>query len=289
MRKRRVIRWFAAYLMLRIIARSLRLLVAKGVTEMGRESLPTSGPLFLHINHFTTAEEAGVVLDRFPNKGLHVLYKSDLEGGEFSKIVADSKKIFNLRLKSKPKELGKVTVGLLNYIIGSLIVRPILRLAGFIPTRREIKETVAVDKARFVIDQKGFLMAMPERTSRHDTLIEARGRGTARLCMESDCPILPVGVSGAKSAIVNGLKSYLRLGRKQHLTIAYGLPFRLSQLELNLENDPDGLLATTAIMVRVGALLPRYLWGYYEREIEEFLASNAFDVGHYQRIQSRFW
>ncbi len=261
MRKKRAVRWFAAYLLLRIVARTLRLIVAKGVTEIGRETLPKNGPVFIHINHFTTAEEAGVVLDRFPNKGLHVLYKSELETGK------------------NP----------LTYVIGAFIVRPVLRLAGFIPTRREIKETVAVDKARFVLSQRGFLMAMPERTSRHNTLIEAKGRGTARLAMEYDCPVLPVGVSGAKSAIVNGLKSYLFLGKKQQLTIAYGLPFCLSRLGLNLENDPNGEQAMTAIMVRIGALLPRYLWGFYEEDIDKFLASSAFDVDHYRAIQSRFW
>ncbi len=261
MRKKRVIRWFAAYLLLRIIARSLRLAVARGVVEIGRENLPKDGPVFMNANHMTTAEEAGIILDRLPKKGIHILYKSDLEKGK------------------NP----------LTYVIGAFIVRPVLRLAGFIPTNRDIKETVAVEKIIDVINQKGWLLAMPERTSRQPVLVEGKGKGTARIAMQYDCLVLPIGVSGAKGAIVNGLKSYLKLGKKQTLTIAYGQPFRLSQLGISQENDPTGERATTAIMVRIGALLPRYLWGFYEEQIEEFLSSDAFDVSHYQSIQSRFW
>jgi hypothetical protein len=260
MRKKRVTRWFAAYLLLRVIARSLKLLTTKEVFEINKEYLPRRGPVFMHTNHFTTAEEAGVILDRL-SQGIHILYKADLETGK------------------NP----------LTWVMGGLLVRPVLRLAGFIPTRREVKETTAVEKVCFVIERKGYILAMPERTSRHDTLIEGRGRGTARLAMQYNCVVLPIGVSGAKGAIVNGLLSYLRLGRKQKITIAYGRPLLLSQLGIDLQNDPTGEQATTEIMVRIGALLPKSLWGYYHERIEEFLNSEVFDVGHYREVQSRFF
>lgn len=259
MRRRRVIRFFAAYLLIRVIARTLKILVAKDVVEIGRENIPEHGPIFAHTNHLTTAEEAGIILDRLP-QNLHVLYKADLEGGK------------------NP----------FTWFAGFFIVKPVLRLAGFIPTRREIKETTAVDKVKDVLAQKGWLLAMPERTSRHSELVEGRGKGTARLAMEYECPVWPIGVSGAKGAIVNGLKSYAGLGKKQILTVAYGKPFLLSKLGLNMQNDPTGEKATTAIMVRIGALLPKELWGYYQQEIEEFLESKMFDVDFYRQVQSRF-
>lgn len=260
MRKKRVVRWFAFYFLLRVIARTLKILVAKEVVEIGRKNLPKLGPVFLHANHMTTAEEAGLIFDRL-SQGIHIIYKTELERGK------------------NP----------LTWFIGFFIVRPVLRLSGFIPTNRDIKETTAVEKIRHVIEEGGWLLAMPERTSRQPVLVEGKGKGTARLCMEYNCQVLPVGVSGASGAIVNGLKSYLGLGKKQILTIAYGQSFFLSQLNLNLKNDPTGEKATTAIMVRIGALLPSELWGHYQKEVQDFLQSDLFDASYYREIQSRYF
>lgn len=258
MRRKRVVRSLAFYLLIRVIARTLKLLLTKNVVEIGKDNIPTKGPVFAHTNHLTTAEEAGIILDRL-GQSIHVLYKADLESGK------------------NP----------LTWVVGFFIVKPVLRLAGFIPTRRGIKETTAVEKVEDVIAQEGWLLAMPERTSRHTELVEGRGKGTARIAMQYDCPVWPIGVSGAKGAIVNGLKSYVGLGKKHVITVAYGRPFLLRELGLTLNNDPTGEKATTEIMVRIGALLPRNLWGYYEREITEFLESNIFDASFYQETQSR--
>ena len=256
MEEKKVFTWWPIWFIVKTVARSLRIVVAWR-EEYGKENIPQTGMLIEHCSHFTTAEEAGIIFDLSPRR-LYLMYKKDLETGT------------NLPTR-----------------LAGYFVKFFLRGAGFIPTERGVKDGgTAVAQARWALKQGHAVLAMPERTSRQPVLIEASGKGTARLAMELDCPIQPIAVIGAPHAITHGLLAWLRLYPRQKLHIIYGLPFRFSQLGLNLENDPTGKNATTACMVRIGAMLPKQFRGFYTQTVEEFLTSDAFDIDYYRKLQT---
>lgn len=256
---------------LKLIAATLRILFISKIEQQYPENLPKEGPLLIAINHFTTAEEAGAVF-HCQQGYVSLLYKKELEDG------------------GNP----------LTFIFGR-VSKVFLRWSGFTPTRREIKETRAVDMTKEALRMGWRLLFTPERTSRnHTSLIYAKGRGTQRIAMGLDCLVAPVAVENGKGALKNGLLSYIRpLGflpflkfarnwRKHVIIIRYGPVFRFNDLGLNLEIDPEGERATTELMIRIGALLPVEQRGYYTGTIEKFLASDDLDVGFYKEVQSRF-
>jgi len=248
MEEKRVRTFLPAWWCIRTLARTLKFLLTNGVVEIGRENLPDEGSLVINHNHNTTSEDAGA-LQAVINRALTILYKKSLESFPF----------------------------------GFFFVMPFLRLAGFIPVQREVKDTVATAKTRWALQHGRWVVAMPQGTSRNPTLSEGKRRGTARLAMEGDYRILPVAIHGADGAIGSGLRRLLlRKGSRKTITILYGKPIPLSALGLSLENDPEGAQATHEIMVRIGAMLPEAMRGYYTEGIAQFLASDAPDVVYYR-------
>lgn len=246
------------WLFLRGFARAVRLLIA-WKEEHGRENIPLEGMLFQHCSHFTTGEEAGIIFDLSPRRDLRLIYKKELESGE-------------TRVKNAA---GKV-------------VKYFLRGAGFIPTERGVKDGgTAVAQMRYWLRRGHALLAMPERTSRKPALAEAPGKGTALLAMELDCPVQPIAVINGPDAITDGFRAWFRLRKRHKLYIFYGLPFRYSrQLGITRENDPTGRAATDACMVRIAAMLPKKLRGFYTEAVEQFLANDSFDVDYYRKLQT---
>lgn len=251
----------------------LKKLLLKSETEIGRENVP-KGPGLVLTNHFTTGEEAGLLfycLTRILGlMKVYLLYKKELEEGK------------NLWTK-----------------IGGLIALVFLRGAGFRPTRREQKDEVGSSWAAKKLSKGKTLLAMPEGTSRHEGLIIAKRKGLARLAMQGDYAITPAAVSYAAHAISDGLRTWFnrlqrlwdrlrnrpprpKIDTRHIITIRYGRSFFLKDHGLNQETDPTGERATTAIMVRIGALLPRDQWGDYASEIADFLKSEAPDAAYYR-------
>ena len=266
---------------LKLAAAILRVLFIGGVTKHFPENLPPVGPALIGVNHSTTAEEAGGVF-HVEEGHISMLYKKELEERDnpFKWVSAKVRKFFLKR------ELGEVD-NPLKWVFAK-VSKFFLRGAGFVPTRREVRETTAIDMTVQALHQGWRIMAMPEGTSRgHDGLIYAKRRGTQRIAMQVDCPVIPVAVEGGKGALWDGLRSYFFLAKKHDLVICYGLPFRFSDLGLNLENDPSGERATFELMVRIGAMLPKRLRGYYTDGVDQFLASDAPDAEFYRKLQRK--
>ena len=79
MEEKKVFTWWPIWFIVKIVARSLRL-VAAWKEEYGKENIPRTGMLIEHCSHFTTAEEAGIIFDLSP-RHLYLMYKKDLETG----------------------------------------------------------------------------------------------------------------------------------------------------------------------------------------------------------------
>lgn len=221
------------------------------IEEFNRENVPEAGKLIVCPNHFSTGEDPAILYNLLGEK-LTIIYKKSLEG-----------------------------TNLLDLLPG-LFVRISLRLVGFIPASREEKDPKAVAKINYVLLNDGWILGMPEGTSRHTELVEGRRKGLAREALRLDCPILPVALYGTAHALTDGL-----FGRGKHkISVIYGKRLRLADLGITLENDPTGKRGTTAIMVRIGAMLPEQRRGYYAQEVEKFLASNDLDADYYRSLQS---
>ncbi len=241
--------WSPARVCLRLLANFLKILLIKKVVEIGRENVPLQGPVVITPNHFSTGEDPGVLFILIKN--LVILYKKELEG-----------------------------TNLISFLPG-LIVRIFLRGAGFIPTRRDRKDLDAGLKMYQELRSGSWVLGMLEGTSRHHGLIEGRRRGIAREAMRANCLVLPVGLIGTTHALTDPLH-----GKGRHtITVIWGKPFCLSDLGLNLSNDPEGRLAAEQIMIRVGCLLPKNLRGYYESQVETFLLSRKPHVDFYRNLQ----
>ena len=154
-----------------------------------------------------------------------------------------------------------------------LIARIFLRGAGFRPTHREQRDEVASDWTAKRLTRGKSILAMPEGTSRHEGLILAKRKGLARLAMQGNYWVLPVAIPNGAHAISDGLstwRSRFKTDKRHNIVVVYGKPFFLKDLGLNLHNDPTGEKATTEIMVRIGAMLPEHLRGFYASAVKNF-------------------
>src|SRR3989304_3255005 len=225
---------------LKLAAAALRRLFFDEVIERFPENSPKSGPLLAGLNHFELVEEAGGLL-YLQEDHVSLLYKKDLEeaGNPLTWVFAKVIKLISLGKKDPTWGDNPIKWAF------AKVSKFFLRGAGFVPTRREVRETTAVDMTVQALHQGWRIMAMPEGTSRgHDGLIYAKRRGTQRIAMQVNCLVIPVAVEGGKNALWDGLRSWLFLAKKHTLIIRRGLPFRFSDLGLSLENDPGGERAT---------------------------------------------
>ena len=237
----RAIVWLAAFV--------LKTWLVGRIVGINRENVPRKGALVVAPNHFSSGEDPGLFLLLMP--GITVMYKKDLEG-----------------------------TNLLSFLPG-LLVRFFLRGADYIPTRRGQKELVGIARMHEELRKGRRILAMPEGTSRHTELIEARRRGIAREAVLIDCPVLPVALYGTAHALTDGILPW----RKHKIIIVYGKPLQFSRIGITAENDPTGERATTEVMVRIAAMLSPEMRGFYASHTLEFLASDAPDVGFYRGIQ----
>ncbi len=242
----------------------LKRLLLKSETVIGKENVPKKGSVLVLTNHFTTGEEAGLLFYYLTLiKGLmqvYLLYKKELEEGT------------NLLTK-----------------LGGLVALIVLRGAGFRPTRREHKDEVASAWTAKKLDQKKTVLGMPEGTSRHPGLIIAKRKGLARIALKGNHPITPAAIPNGAKAISDGLKywsSRFKIDKRHDLITIFGKTFYLSDLGITLENDPTGERATTEIMVRVGSMLPKDLWGEYGSAIADYLKSDQPHAAYYRDLRA---
>ncbi len=130
----------------------------------------------------------------------------------------------------------------------------LLRGVGNFAIRRGESDRRAMQLAMRVLERGLPLGVFPEghRSERRALL---RGRaGIALLAEKSDALIVPCGIAGTPTPFL-GL-----IGRKR-IRLAFGPPFRISDLPEEVRHDRQG--ATDVIMLRIAALLPPEMRGVY--------------------------
>ena len=121
--------------------------------------------------------------------------------------------------------------------------------------------------------------------------------------MQSDYEITPAAIPIGEQGISDGVDTWRnrvqrlwdwlrrrplrpKIDTRHIVTIIFGKSFFLSELGINSENDPTGERATTAIMVRIGSMLPKNLWGEYASAIADYLKSDEPHADYYRNLRA---
>jgi len=132
----------------------------------------------------------------------------------------------------------------------------ILNLYGVFPVRRGMVDRKAMARAIEVLRTGGVLGIAPEGTrSRIGKLARAKP-GAARLALEAECTILPVGIAGTEQA-VHALTEL----RRPVITLRIGRPFKL-EMEHPVSKEKQQEVADQ-MMCRIADLLPLSYRGVY--------------------------
>lgn len=135
-----------------------------------------------------------------------------------------------------------------------------LRAYGAFPVRRGEADLSTLRQANFALSQGLAVCIFPEGTREGPAEQLARGwPGAALVALRSGTPVLPVAITGSGGLTIP--KMFLRLHRRERVTLTVGKPFVLEKPErLNAESVDE---ATQKIMESIAALLPEGHRGYY--------------------------
>ncbi len=134
-----------------------------------------------------------------------------------------------------------------------------VRLFDAFPVRRGERDRIALRQALRLLKSGEVLGMFPEGT-RSRNLRLARGHsGIALIALRSRAPILPVGIIGTNRM----LKWPDMILRNRRVTFNIGEPFVLSRDDGSYEE------MTRSVMLKVAALLPKDMRGYYADDHEQ--------------------
>ena len=139
-------------------------------------------------------------------------------------------------------------------VFGWPIVGFLLRGVGNFGIRRGESDRRAMQLAMKVLDRGLPLGVFPEghRSERRELL---RGRpGISLLAEKTNALIIPCGIAGTPT-------SFLGLIGRKRIRLAFGAPFRISDLPEDVRHNRQG--GADAIMLRIAALLPPQMRGEY--------------------------
>ncbi len=115
--------------------------------------------------------------------------------------------------------------------------------------------------AKRILDEGHILFVFPEGTRSPDGTLQQGRDGVAVLAMRTGAPIVPIAIAGSSRVWPRGQKLPRPGG---HVTVRVGRPFRLADvLPPGTDRRTAKGLATTLIMERIAALLPRSQRGIY--------------------------
>lgn len=136
------------------------------------------------------------------------------------------------------------------------ILRLVLSLYGAFPVQRGEVDRQALGRALQVLRSGGVLGIAPEGTrSRVGRMARAKP-GAARLALETDATILPVGITGTETAV----RLWRKL-RRPFITMRVGKPFKLPA-ERPCTKEKQQMLADF-MMYRIAELVPPQYRGVY--------------------------
>ena len=101
------------------------------------------------------------------------------------------------------------------------------KFVGCIPVNREIKDTAARDRALDVLNNGGAVGLFPEgtRNKTKDVFLLPFKFGTVSMAKKTNATIIPFGLTGDYKF------------RSKNLTIRYGIPFKIGDMDLESAND----------------------------------------------------
>jgi 1-acyl-sn-glycerol-3-phosphate acyltransferase len=124
-----------------------------------------------------------------------------------------------------------------------------LRQLGAFPVQRGTRDEWALNHARVVLDQDQVLAIFPEGTRSKGRGLRPAKTGAARFALYTDCPILPVTISGTE-------KLFKQFPKRTQITIQIGEP-------IYPEEGESALALTDRLMFTLAQMLPLELRGVY--------------------------
>ncbi|MGZ3459597.1 MAG: lysophospholipid acyltransferase family protein, partial [Archangium sp.] len=191
----------------------------------GRENLPDEPCLFI-CNHLSNAD--GFTLDR----------------------ALRPRKVFFL---AGIKLQGTVMTRLGTEAVDTIFIRP--NSADIEPLKRAV-ETLKAGHSVLIFPEGG--------RSRTGALIQAK-KGASLIARRAGVPVVPVALSGTEKFMpIDDRDMGREQVRRAHLTVRFGKPFRMDELEAETAGAQDPRQALTdAMMRRVAGLLPPEYRGVY--------------------------
>lgn len=122
---------------------------------------------------------------------------------------------------------------------------------------RDIADFTAIRKAAKVLDEGVALGIAPEGTRSKNGKLQEGKPGTIMLAVKTGVPIVPVGITGAGTALRE--LSHLR---RPKLTVRFGKPFTIPSFERGRRSQ-DLRHWTRELMLRIAELLPEDCRGVY--------------------------
>lgn len=107
-------------------------------------------------------------------------------------------------------------------------------LVGQIPVRRQDAEKAqaALEAGLQVLNRDGLLGIYPEGTRSPDGCLYRGKTGVARMAVQAECPVIPVGLVGTREIMSKDAKLPRLRGE---VTVRFGSPMRLTQEEIDAD------------------------------------------------------
>jgi 1-acyl-sn-glycerol-3-phosphate acyltransferase len=140
------------------------------------------------------------------------------------------------------------------------VLAQFLRGFGAFPVKRGEADLSALRNANLALEKGLAVCIFPEGTREGAGEQLAEGwPGAALIALRAGVPVLPVAIHGSGKLGIP--KMFLRVHRREQVTLAIGKPFTLPKPErLNASAAQDGI---RQVMERIAALLPEANRGYY--------------------------
>jgi 1-acyl-sn-glycerol-3-phosphate acyltransferase len=146
------------------------------------------------------------------------------------------------------------------------IVGWMARNGGVVPVDRSGADVEAFRQAKRVLDEGHLLMIFPEGTRSPNGELQRPRDGLAVLALQTNAPIVPVGMADTDRVWPRGQKLPRPGG---HATMTVGAPFVLAdELPPDLDRKARKSAGTDVIMRRIAELLPERQRGVYRLPVE---------------------
>ena len=201
------------------------------VEVVGRERIPTEGPVILICNHAHLVDPP--LVGSFSPRPVHTMAKREL---------------FETPL-----------IGWIFWAVGAF------------PVRRFSGDLGALRVARNYLRDGSVVLMYPEGTRNHGRGLKPALPGAAMVALLTDSPVVPVGIEGSQAIRWRSIPFLWLVGRRPIIRIEYGEPFTVGERAASAGSSgrasAEGAMeATDRIMRAVAALLPPQSRGAYGEE-----------------------